>query len=143
MNYGMIAHVLSWILSIEGVLMLPSCLVALIYKEKAGLCLLITLVICLLLGLVRLLIKPKKKAIYAREGFVIVALSWLLLSIFGALPFRISGYIPHMVDAVFETASGFTTTGASILTVWKRCPIVFCSGEALPTGSAEWACWSS
>ncbi len=122
MNYGMIAYVLSWILSIEGVLMLPSCLVALIYKEKAGLCLLITLVICLLLGLVRLLIKPKKKAIYAREGFVIVALSWLLLSIFGALPFRISGYIPHMVDAVFETASGFTTTGASILTDVEALP---------------------
>ena len=122
MNYGMIAYVLGWILSIEGLLMIPSCIVALIYKEKSGVYLLITVVICLLPGLLRLLFKPKKKTIYAKEGFVIVALSWLLLSIFGALPFRISGYIPHMVNAVFETASGFTTTGASILTDVEALP---------------------
>ena len=122
MNYGMITYVLCWILSIESVLMVPSCMVALIYREKAGFSLLISIVLCALFSLIRFVHKPKKKAIYAREGFVIVALSWLLLSIFGALPFRISGYIPHMVDAVFETASGFTTTGASILSDVEALP---------------------
>ena len=60
--------------------------------------------------------KPKDPVLYAREGFVIVSLSWIMLSLFGAIPFCISGVIPNYVDAVFETVSGFTTTGASILT---------------------------
>ena len=124
MNYGMIAYVLGWILNIEAMLMIPSGIVALIYREKDGLSIVITILICLIPGLLTVYFKPKKKIMYAREGFLIVSLSWFLMSVFGALPFRISGYIPHMVDAVFETASGFTTTGASILTdveVLPRC----------------------
>ena len=115
MNYGMIAYVLGWILSMEAMLLVPAGITALIYREKEITSILITIGICLIPAVVRIFVKPKKKVIYAREGLVITALSWLLLSIFGALPFRISGHIPHMVDAVFETASGFTTTGASIL----------------------------
>ena len=115
LNYGMIFYVLGWILNMEAVLMLPACVVALIYREKDGLSILITIFMCLLFGMLVFVRKPKRKMIYAREGLVIVALSWFVMSLFGALPFRISGYIPHMIDAVFETASGFTTTGASIL----------------------------
>ncbi len=122
MNRRMVIYVLGMILLVEAVLLTPSALVALIYREEAGLSILITMGICLLAGGLITRIKPKKKVLYAREGYVIVALSWLLLSIFGALPFRISGYIPHMVDAVFETASGFTTTGASILTAVEPLP---------------------
>ena len=122
MNYGMIFYVLGWIISLEAVMMTPSALVALIYREKDGIYLLITILICLIPFVLRIFIKPKKKRIYAREGFVIVALSWFVLSIIGALPFRLSGYIPHMIDAVFETSSGFTTTGASILTDVEALP---------------------
>ena len=115
MNYGMIFYVLGMILNFEALFMLPSLVVALIYGEWAGMSILTTIVICLALGILAVFRKPQKKTIYAREGFIIVALAWFVMSIFGALPFRISGYIPHMVDAVFETASGFTTTGSSIL----------------------------
>ena len=115
MNYRMIVYVLGWILNFEALFILPSCLCGVIYGEKATFSLLITAGICALIGILAVLRKPDNKKIYAREGFVIVALSWFILSIFGALPFRISGEIPHMIDAVFETASGFTTTGASIL----------------------------
>ena len=122
MNYGLIAYVLGWILNIEAVLMLPAGIVAIIYGEKDGMSILISMILCLIFGMGVLFAKPKKKITYAREGFLIVSLSWFLMSVFGALPFRISGYIPHMVDAIFETASGFTTTGASILTDVEALP---------------------
>ena len=115
MNIGIILYCLGWVLNFEALFLIPPCIIAIIYREKDGLSILITLLICLCFGMLAVFFKPKKKRMYSREGFVIVALSWLILSLFGALPFRISGYIPHMVDAVFETASGFTTTGASIL----------------------------
>lgn len=122
MNYRMIIYILGWILNFEGIFLVPSILTALVYQEKAGFSILAAAVLCLLLGLIGVHKKPKKTQIYAREGFVIVALSWFLLSTFGALPFWISGYIPSFVDAVFETASGFTTTGASILTDVEALP---------------------
>lgn len=122
MNYGMILYVVGWILSLEAVMMIPAAIVALIYREKDGISILITILICIIPFIIRLFVKPKKKQIYAREGFVITAFSWFALSVVGALPFRISGYIPHMIDAIFETASGFTTTGASILTDVEALP---------------------
>ena len=122
MNYGMIFYVLGWLLNFEAAFMLPPAAVAVIYREKEGIYILITMILCLIPGLLEVSLKPKKRRIYSREGFVITALSWFVLSLFGALPFRISGYIPHMVDAVFETASGFTTTGASILTNVEALP---------------------
>ncbi len=115
MNYGMVLYVLGWILNFEAMFLVPPLLCAVIYRERDGFAILITMLICLAIGLLSVYFKPKNKKLYSREGFAAVALSWLVVSIFGALPFRISGYIPHMVDAVFETASGFTTTGASIL----------------------------
>ena len=115
MNYRIITFIIGWVLNFEAVFMAPAAVVALIYRERAGVSLLITMALCLLCGV--LLIKGgiKNKAMYAREGFVAVALCWIVLSVFGALPFVISGSIPSYIDALFEVVSGFTTTGSSIL----------------------------
>ena len=115
MNYRMISHVLGWVISFEGVCMLLPFVCALCYREQNPWLFLICMGICLLVGVPLTLQKPRQKNMFAKEGFVIVALSWILLSIFGALPFYLSGEIKSFWDALFETASGFTTTGASIL----------------------------
>ena len=115
MNSSMVRHVLGNILKIEGVLMALPCLVALIYHEKEGLAFLGVALLCEACGFLMTLKKPKSQVFYFKEGCVATALSWILLSAFGALPFRITGEIPSYVDALFETVSGFTTTGASIL----------------------------
>ncbi|MBQ5973115.1 MAG: TrkH family potassium uptake protein [Oscillospiraceae bacterium] len=101
----------------EGALLLLPAVVALIYGEKQTLAaFLISAVIAAGAGMaVLLLIHPKDSVIYAKEGFVIVALAWIVMSLFGALPFVFSREIPNFVDAFFETVSGFSTTGASIL----------------------------
>ena len=123
MNFAMIFRILGWMMMFEAAFMAPSGIAALIYREHAGLWLAVSMVICLAVGgLMVLLSRPKVRRIYAREGSVICALSWFLYSIFGALPFRLSGSIPNMFDAVFETASGFTTTGASILSDVEALP---------------------
>ena len=112
MNYRMIFQILGKVLcTIAAVLLLPA-LVCLLYRESPF-PFLIVAVIMGALGAGFLLFKPKITKIYAAEGFVIVGLSWILLSLFGALPFVLSGDIPNYIDAVFETVSGFTTTGAS------------------------------
>ena len=112
MNYRMIFQILGKVLcTIAAVLLLPA-LVCLLYRESPF-PFLIVAVIMGALGAGFLLFKPKLTKIYAAEGFVIVGLSWILLSLFGALPFVLSGDIPNYIDAVFETVSGFTTTGAS------------------------------
>ncbi len=123
MNYRMIAYLLGLvILLIGGFLLLPA-LVALIYTEPHGWDILITIGICLVLGLALIALKPKKyRTMHARDGFVMVALSWIGISLLGALPFYLSGSIPNYIDAVFETVSGFTTTGASILTDVEAMP---------------------
>ena len=114
MNYRMLGYLLGLILSTEAALLLAPSLVALIYTEPVW-PFLITMAILLLVAVPLVLQRPKNTRIYAKEGFVCVALGWILLSAFGALPFVLSGAIPHYVDAFFETVSGFTTTGASIL----------------------------
>lgn len=115
MNYGIIIHIIGSVLNFEAAFMLPALLTALIYKEKAGYSLLITILLCLLFGVLLTRKKVKNKCMYAREGFVAVALCWIVLSAFGALPFVIAGSIPSYIDALFEVVSGFTTTGSSIL----------------------------
>ena len=115
MNYSMISYILGWIFNFEAAFMLLPGITAIIYREKNGLAFLITMLICLAIGIPLTRKKRTNKVFHAREGAVTVALSWLVLSIAGALPFIISGSIPHPVDAIFETVSGFTTTGASIL----------------------------
>ena len=115
MNFRMITNILGWILIFEAGFMAVPTLAALIYSESVVWAYLITIAICLLLGFALVWKKPRNKTLYSREGFVIVSLSWIVLSIFGALPLYISGETPTYIDALFETVSGFTTTGASIL----------------------------
>ncbi len=114
MNYRLTARILGYVLMTEAALLILPLGVAVHYQENA-LPFAQTMGILLLFGGPLLFIKARSKDFYAREGFVTVALSWIALSAFGALPFMLSGEIPHYVDALFETVSGFTTTGASIL----------------------------
>lgn len=122
MNYRMIRNILGWLLIFECGFMLVPAVTALIYGERGIWAFLVTMLLCGGIGALCVWRKPKDSALYAREGFVIVSLSWILLSLFGAIPFCISGVIPNYVDAVFETVSGFTTTGASILTAVEPLP---------------------
>ena len=122
MNYSIIFYIIGWILNLEAAFMLPSCLVALIYQENSGWSLVAAVLLCLLIGLPLVIRKPKNRVFYLREGFATTALCWIVLSCVGALPFVLSGYIPNPVDALFETVSGFTTTGASILTDVEALP---------------------
>lgn len=116
MNYRMIIYITGQILRVEGLLMLPGMFCGLFYREPTSRAFLIPAAAAILLGTLATLKKPSDTAIFAREGFVTVGISWMLLSAFGALPFVISGEIPSFTDAFFETVSGFTTTGATILT---------------------------
>ena len=115
MNYRMIKHTLGYILLFEAAFMSVPLLTALVYGERNGLYFLLTMGILGVVGGLLLGRKPVKTALYAKEGFVIVSLSWILLSLFGCLPFFLSREIPSFADALFETVSGFTTTGASVL----------------------------
>ena len=116
MNGAMIVYILGQVLRIEGILMLPSFLVGLIYGEKQGWAYLLMGAVCLIVGTLMALKKPKNTMIYLKEGCVSTALCWIVLSAFGAIPFVLTGEIPRYIDAIFETVSGFTTTGSSILT---------------------------
>lgn len=115
MNYSIIIHIIGWILKFQAAFMVLPVVTSLIYQEKDGFAFLITIGLCLLAGTALTLKKPSNNVFHMKEGCVTVALSWIVLSLTGALPFTISGSIPHYIDAVFETVSGFTTTGASIL----------------------------
>ena len=115
MNYGIIFYVIGWVLNFEAAFMLPSCITAFVYHEREGLALAAVAAASLLAGLLIIRKKPKSMSMYAREGFVTVALCWIIMSAVGALPFVIAGAIPSYIDAIFETVSGFTTTGSSIL----------------------------
>ena len=121
MNYRMLLYLLCVILLIEAAFLLIPLLVALVYGESV-VPFLITVGVLVAVSVPGVLQKPKNTKIYAKEGFVTVALSWLLMSAFGALPFVLSGAIPNYIDAFFETCSGFSTTGASILRVIEGLP---------------------
>ena len=115
MNYSVIIYVIGLQLQFTaGFMMIPE-LVGNIYHEKNALYFLVVAAACLLIGTLLRLKKPKDRKMHAKEGMIIVALGWIVLSLVGAFPFFLSGEIPDYTDAVFETASGFTTTGASIL----------------------------
>ncbi len=117
MNRRMVFYMIGQIIKLEAAVLLLPALVALLYQETCLWAILATSAVALAGGFaLTLLSRPSSQVIFAREGFVIVALSWLVLSAVGALPFFLSGEVPSYVDAFFETVSGFTTTGASILT---------------------------
>ena len=117
MNRSMIRFLLAKLLLIEAVLLLVPVAIALYYQEsnQVFIALFSTIGILTVLGGAGVIIKPKEKHIYAKEGVLIVSLCWILWSFFGALPFVFSGQIPNLIDAFFEISSGFTTTGATIL----------------------------
>ena len=115
MNTKIVRYILCRMLGVEAALLLVPVLVAVIYQEKCGIVFLIPIVILCLLFFVAGRKRPEHGQIYGKEGMVIVALAWILWSLFGAMPFTLSGYIPSYVDAFFETVSGFTTTGSSII----------------------------
>lgn len=117
----MIGYLLSVILLIEAALILLPMTVALVYGESAA-PFLITVAILVLVSAPFVFFRPKNRKIYAKDGFVVVAASWILMSAFGALPFVLDGAIPSYIDAFFETVSGFTTTGATILTEIELLP---------------------
>ncbi len=128
MNYRAIAKSLGMLLCVEAVCMVPPLAVSLIYRQGDWLAFLISIALLLAVGFGLRLIRQRNANIYARDGFAIVAVGWLLVSAFGALPFVLSGAIPSVVDALFESVSGFTTTGASILR----------DVEVLPRGVVFW-----
>ena len=128
MNYRMISYVIGFVLKIEAALMTLAIAVALIYGEQSAWALGITMCITLAAGFLMGLKKPENKTLHVKEGLITVALSWIVMSLLGTLPFFISGTIPSYLDGFFEVVSGFTTTGASILT----------DIESLPKGILFW-----
>lgn len=132
MNYSIIIYIIGWVLKIEGLFLFLPCVTALLYHEKSGFSFLFTAALCLVLGGWASHQKPRNTVFYGKEGFVTVSLCWIVLSIFGALPFLLSGEIPYLPDALFETVSGFTTTGSSILT----------DVEALSHCAIMWRCFT-
>ena len=116
MNRRMVLYMLGKVIQLEAALMLPALITSLIYREECTVDFLVTIAVAVAVGFIlSKAFKPSSKVIFAKEGFVIVALCWVVLSAIGALPFFLSGEIPSYIDAFFETVSGFTTTGASIL----------------------------
>ena len=115
MNSSIIRFVLGNVLKTEAALLLLPCLIALIYREQAGIWYLPVAAACFLFGCLMTIKKPANNVFYLKEGCITTALSWIFLSFFGCLPFYLTKEIPSLTDALFETISGFTTTGASIL----------------------------
>lgn len=117
MSRAMVVYVLCVIMRTEAAVMVPAAIIAIArHEEAAARAFLITIALLAASSLVTYLKRPPKRSIWSREGFVIVALAWIVVSFYGCLPFWLSGEIPHFMDALFETVSGFTTTGATILT---------------------------
>lgn len=133
MNIGIISYILCWVIQIEGLFFLLPSITGLLYKESTGWYFFAMSILCLMIGFVGTRKKPKSAVMYAKEGFIVVALSWIIVSMIGATPFWISGEIPSYIDAWFETISGLTTTGASILS----------DVEALSHSSLIWRCFTN
>lgn len=128
MNTKMIRYILGKMLGAEAVLLLLPALVGMLYKESSAVFFIATAAVLAAIYLMIGRKKPENTVIYAKEGLVVVALAWVMWSFFGAMPFFLSGSIPNFLDAFFETVSGFTTTGSSILK----------DVEALPKGMMFW-----
>ncbi|MCR4902778.1 MAG: TrkH family potassium uptake protein [Butyrivibrio sp.] len=117
MNHKIIRYILFRLITLIGLLMILPTIVAIIYSESKSFSVFLgVLITCIIVGSLGSRKKPENIVFYAKEGFVVTSLSWILLSVIGAIPFYLTGTIPNFVDALFETVSGFTTTGASILT---------------------------
>lgn len=129
MNKRSIIYILGWVLIVESVAMQIGTVTSLIYGEKEAIYFVATGVVCAILGVLAVKVKkPKNMVLYQKAGFAATALSWILLSLAGCMPFWLSGEIPHFIDAFYETVSGFTTTGSTILN----------NVEALSKGMLMW-----
>ena len=116
MNYRAVFNIIGKVIGTVAVFMLPALIISLAMGEwTAAVSFVVSILICAAVGLPLAFLKPKRNDIFAREGMVTVGLAWIFVSMLGALPFLISGAIPNYIDCIFETASGFTTTGATIL----------------------------
>ncbi len=123
MNFRMIKQTLGYLLLFEAAFLLVPMITAAVYFEPAFFAFLATAILSIACGIPLIMLgKPKNKLLFARDGFAIVSASWVLISLFGAFPFIFSGAIPSFIDALFETVSGFTTTGASILSDVESLP---------------------
>jgi len=122
MNTKMIRFILAKMLGVEAILLLLPALVGAVYGERDAVYFLPVSAVLLVIYFIAGQRKPQNRTIYGKEGMIIVACAWILWSLFGALPFTLSGSIPYYLDAVFETISGFTTTGSSILTDIEALP---------------------
>ncbi|MBE5957366.1 MAG: TrkH family potassium uptake protein [Lachnospiraceae bacterium] len=114
MNYSIIRYMLGLVSFLTGICMLLPLFIAVLYRENEGTAYLLCSSFCIILGLLLTLRKPNNTSFFAREGFFVVALSWVLISLVGAMPFFVSGEFNSYTDALFEIVSGFTTTGASV-----------------------------
>lgn len=132
MNYRLIGQILGRVIAVEGVLLTVPMIVAVIYHESI-LPFVYTILIACFFALVLMRLKPLSRELFALEGFVVVAMSWIVMSAIGALPFMFSGEIPKFIDAFFETVSGFTTTGASVLV----------NVEEMGKGTMFWRCFTN
>ena len=132
MNNSMIVFILGQVIRLEGILMVIPCITSLIYQEHEGFAFLVVILACVIVGTLMTIRKPSNQTIYLKEGCIATAFSWVLLSIFGCMPFVISGEIPSFTNALFETVSGLTTTGASILS----------DVEAMSHGMMLWRCFT-
>lgn len=141
MNTKIVRYILCRMLGVEAALLLVPVLVAVIYQEKCGIVFLIPIAILCLLFLVAGRKRPEHGQIYGKEGMVIVALAWILWSLFGAMPFTLSGYIPSYVDAFLKQFQVLQQPDQVLSRMWKYCPTACCSGGALPTGSEVWEYW--
>ena len=117
MNYKKLGKILGKIMILESILMLAPLAVAMIYKEgmRNIFAFIIPIIALAAIGFLLQIPKPRRNTLYQKEGFALTALVWIVMTIFGAIPFVINGDIPNYVDACFEIMSGFTTTGASVI----------------------------
>ena len=144
MNYAIVFRLLGYILMIEGTLLLLPAVTSLIYAEWAVMgVFLLTAAISGALGFALQAIKPRSKVFYMREGFAATALSWITISIMGAVPFVLTGCIPNPVDAMLRPFRALPPPVPASCPVWRACPTASCSGAASPIGSAAWAFWCS
>ena len=118
MNYKKLGKILGKIMVVESILMLAPLAVRIIYKEpiKNIIAFIVPILALLLVGFLLQIPKPQRNTLYQKEGFALTALVWLVMTLFGAIPFVINGDIPNYIDACFEMMSGFTTTGSSVIT---------------------------
>ena len=115
-SYRFIAHLTGLLLAFESMLLLACCCVSMIYGERDLMSFVISFAVCLSVSAILLIYGRRKKCAMSRnEGYIVVALSWVFFSVFGMVPYLWGGFIPNITDAFFETMSGFTTTGATIL----------------------------